>query len=255
MEDQFFAALDEAAKDDDIKVVVIKGAGRAFSAGHDLDTVGFVYGMGTEREHRTSQRIRLKVDRDWLYRDHGMKLFLHPKITIAQVHGYCTGEGVIIVAECDLAIAAEDTQIGHMEQRIGFSGSGISTLSHLILTIGLKRMLDVILTGRLIDGKEAERIGLVNKAVPANKLEEEVNKLARAICLLPRDGIAVGKITRHLIYDSLGLTASHTAGYISHTLFTNLRWEPNEYNFFRERRDKGTKVGFHGRDVRYAGLV
>ncbi|MDY6836054.1 MAG: enoyl-CoA hydratase/isomerase family protein [Chloroflexota bacterium] len=254
--DDFYAALGIAEEDDDVKAIVIKGAGRAFSAGHDLNTVGHVYGMGTgkEGERRASERIRLKVDREWLV-GHHQRLFLCPKITIAQVHGYCVGEGIMMLCCCDLAVATEDAQIGHTEQRLGFAGSGGGTIQLLILTVGLKRALDMLLTGKLIDGREAEQIGLVNKAVPSDKLEEEVDRLANAVCLLPRDGIAIGKATRHMVYDSLGINAGFTHGYYSHTFFTNLRWEDDEYNFFKERRDKGTKTGFHKRDERFSGLV
>lgn len=250
-----YAGLEEAAQDDDVKVVIIEGAGRAFSSGHDLTKVGFIYGFGTGKpaERRPSQRIRLQKDKIGM--DDWMKLFLHPKITIAKVHGYCIGGGLIIVNLCDLAIAAEDALFGFTEQRLGFAGSGIPNINVLIATIGLKRALHLLLTGRMIDGKEAERIGLVNKAVPPSKLEEEVNKEAQALTLLPRDGIAIGKATRHLIYDSMGLTQGFAQGYMSHTLFTNLRWEEGEYNFFKERRNKGAKAGFHGRDERFRGLV
>ena len=80
-------------------------------------------------------------------------------------------------------------------------------------------------------------------------------KLAKAMTLLPRDGFAIGKATRHLIYDRLGLLSDFIPAYISHTLFTNLRWEPDEYNFFKERREKGAREAFHKRDERYSGLV
>lgn len=256
MTDQFYSALKEAVDDDDVKVVIIRGAGRAFSAGHDLTEVGFVYGYGSGQpgERRPSQRTRLKLDRlNWW--QHHLEVFLCPKITIAQVHGYCIGEGLAIASCCDLAVAAEDAQIGHTEQRLGFAGSGIGTLNILILTVGLKRAVDLMLTGRQIDGTEAERIGLVNKAVSIDKLEEEVMRMAKAMTLLPRDGIAIGKATRHMMYDTLGLTAGFATGYYSHAFFTNLRWESDEYNFFKQRRDKSAKAGFHGRDARYAGLV
>ena len=253
--DDFQAALCEAEEDDDVKIVVIKAAGRAFSAGHDLTKVGFVYGIGTGKpgERRASQRVRLKVD-NAMY-DGLRRLFLFPKITVAQVHGYCIGEGLMVVCCCDLAIAAEDAQLGHTEQRLGFAGSGIPNIPILIATVGLKRAMDLLLTGRHIDGKEAEQMGLVNKAVPADKLEAEVNTLVQALALLPRDGIAIGKAARRLTYENMGLMSGFSDGYISHTMFTNLRWEPDEYNFFKERRNKGAKAGFHGRDARYAGLV
>ena len=252
----FHAALTEAEEDDDIKVVIIKANGRAFSAGHDLEEVGFVYGYGTGEagERRPSQRIRLKIDRMGFGENH-RRLFYFPKITIAQVHGYCIGEGMIIATLCDITIAAEDAQLGHSEQRLGFAGSGIGSIPHLMLAVGWKRGRELLLTGRHISGREAAEIGLVNRAVPSDKIEDEVNKMAEAMCLLPRDGIAIGKAMTEAVYDRFGLGSGFVYGYIGHTLFTNLRWESDEYNFFRERRDKSAKAGFHGRDDRFAGKV
>ena len=119
-----------------------------------------------------------------------------------------------------MAIASEDAQIGCPEQRLGFAGSGVAGITHMILTIGLKRTLDLILTGRTISGKEAAEIGLVTKAVPIDKLEEEVEKVAKAITLLPRDGIAIGKATRHLIYDRIGINQRfHPCLYLPHHVY------------------------------------
>lgn len=256
MQDEFYDALGKAEDDDDIKVVIIKGAGRAFSAGHDLNTVYFVYGGGTGKpgERRPSQRARLHVDRKWIEGCH-MRLLYCPKVTIAAVHGYCIGEGLAVALACDIFIAAEDAQIGCAEQRLGFAGSGIGYIPILMLSVGLKRARELLLTGRLISGAEAERIGLVAKAVPRDKLDEEAERIAKAVTLLPRDGIAIGKAMTQLVYDSLGLTTGHIIGYIGHTLFTNLRFEPDEFNFIKERREKGTKVAFHERDARYVGVI
>ncbi len=251
--DDFHAALDEVEKDDDVKVLIIKGNGRAFSAGHDLATVGFVYGYGTgkdKNERRPSQRIRLKVDRKAFGENH-LRLFLYPKVTIAQIHGYCIGEGIILAACCDLAVAADDSRIGHSEQRMGFAGSGMGTIPILIATVGLKRAMDILLTGRHLDGKEAERYGLVNRSVPTEKLDETVLELAKTISLMPRDGIAIGKAHRQMSYEAMGLTQGFTQGYLTHTLFTSLRWEPDEYNFFKVRRDDSVRTAIHARDARY----
>jgi enoyl-CoA hydratase len=249
-------AFDRAADDDDVKVIILKGSGRAFTVGHDLTKVGFIYGMGTGKkgESRPSQRIRLKYDKMGMD-DNMMHVFLNPKITISQLHGYCIGGGVYFPLLCDLAVAAEDAKLGLTEQRLGFSGSGVLGITHLIYHIGMKRAMELLLTGKTISGKEAAAIGLVNKAVPADKLDEETLKLAKAIALLPRDGIAIGKATRHLIYDRIGLISDFIPAYISHTLFTNLRWEDDEFNFFKERRDKGSaRDAFHARDQRYKSL-
>jgi len=248
--DDFYAALGEAEDDDEVKVVVIRGAGRSFCAGHDLDSVGHVYGMGTGQsgERRASQRMRLKVDRRWM--EHHLKLLLFPKITIAQVHGHCVGEGTIMMEACDLAVVADDAQISHAEQRLGFAGSGLNLLP-LYLTVGMKRARDLLITGRTISGVEAVQMGLANRSVPPDELEQAVAELCGQIVLLPADGIAIGKASNHWIMDILGATSGLIQGYVTHTLFTNLRFEPDEFNFFRERREGGTRSAFHARDDRY----
>ncbi len=243
--DDLHAALTQAEDDDEIKVVILKGAGPDFCAGHDLSGVGLVYGMKDKGE-RVNQRIRYKWDRQH-FDEHFKRMFLFPKITVAQVHGHCLGEGSIFVECCDMAIAAEDAEFGHPEVWLG--GMGVGILPIIIATVGLKRAMDLMTSGRRIDGREAERIGLVNKVVPADKLEEEVNKLAETLSRLPRDGIAIGKALRHMAYEAMGLTSSFTQQGIFHTWATNMHWEKDEYSFFKARRDKGVAGGYKGRDA------
>jgi len=244
------AALDEAELDDKIKVVIIKGAGRAFSAGFDISRVYHVYEDFDEEpgKRRPSQRSRLWLDRKWT--EGNQRILLFPKVTVAQVHGHCIGEGATIAEQCDITIVADDAHISHAEQRLGFAGSG-ENLVALFQMVGYKRARELVLTGRAIDGKEAERIGWATKSVPYDNLEEEVYKVAKEICLLPHDGIAIGKASNHQILDILGITQGWLHAYITHTLFTNLRFESNEYNFIRQRKDEGTRAGIHKRDDRY----
>jgi enoyl-CoA hydratase len=245
--DDFYAALDEADDDDDVKVVVIKGAGPSFCAGHDLNTVGRIYGMEPEKR-RASERIRLKVDKN-IYQKH-LYLLLFNKITIAQIHGHCIGEGSLMMNFCDIAIAADDAKISYADHRLGFAGSG-SNLLPLFQSVGMKRARYLLLTGRPVSGRKAEEIGLVSKSVPAKRLDAEVKDLAKDIGLLPRDGISIGKAATHLWYDALGLTKGWGLGYVTHSFFTNLRFEPDEFNFFKQREEKGVTEAMHARDKRY----
>jgi len=249
-------AITEVEQDDDVKVVVFKGAGKSFSCGYDLGRVYFVYGGGSgkpeDKSRRPSQRSRLAYDR-WRS-DSLRRIFLLDKITIAQVHGYCIGGGLYMSLCCDMTIAAEDAKIGHSEQRLGFSGA-MYVFPIEVALIGQKRARELLLTGKLIDGTEAERIGLVNQVVPADQLETETRKLARSMTLLPRDGIAIGKATARLAYDSMGLSSAFGQGYIGHTLFTNIRYEPGEFNFIKRRRDVGMREAFKERDARYKDLI
>ncbi|MFH1351859.1 MAG: enoyl-CoA hydratase/isomerase family protein [Pseudomonadota bacterium] len=248
--DEFLSALDRAADDDDVKVVIIKGAGRSFCAGHNLDRIYKVYeeqDTGPEKR-RPSQRARLRIDRKWLEGHH--KILLFPKITIAQVHGHCVGEGALIAENCDIAIVADDAHISHAEQRLGFAGSGVN-LMPLYQLVGYKRARWMCLSGDAIDGKEAERIGWATKSVSPEELEKEVEAVAKRMTLLPKDGIAIGKASNFMIVQSLGLTEGLGNAIMSHTLFTNLRFEPGEYNFVKKRKDEGTREGIHKRDERY----
>lgn len=248
--DDFVAALDKASEDDEVKVVVIKGSGRAFCAGHDLSRIFKVYEEQDKEpgKRRPSQRARLKIDREFLANH--QKVLLFPKITIAQVHGICVGEGSLIAEMCDITIVADDAHISHAEHRLGFAGSG-SNLLPLFQSLGYKKARWLLLSGEAISGIEAERIGWATKSVPFEKLEEEVNKTAKQMSLLPYDGIAIGKAANHLILDTLGITHGWAQAYLTHAFFTNLRWEPGEYNFVKERKDKGVKEGVHKRDERY----
>jgi enoyl-CoA hydratase len=254
---EWWNAIKEAGVDDNVKVIIIKGAGRAFSAGHDLGLVGSYYGfkLGKDagKERRPSERIRLYRDRRLFWTEY-MDLLYSWKPTIAQIHGHCHGGACFLQLCCDISIAAEDAEISVKDQRLGFAGSS-APIPLLVYHVGPKIMREMVLTGRSFTGKEAQEVGLINRAVPADKLDEEVNKVARAICLQPRDGVAIGKAVTHWAYDSMGLSNQFMQMTIGHTLFTNLRWEEDEYNFFRERREQGTKDGFHGRDERFKGLT
>jgi len=249
-------ALTMVEEDDDVKAVVLKGAGKSFSSGYDLGRVYFVYGGGSgkkeDKTRRPSQRSRLAYDR---WRSESLRrIFNLSKITIAQVHGYCIGGGLYMSLCCDMTIAAEDAKIGHSEQRLGFSGAMYAFPIEVML-IGQKRARELLLTGKLIDGTEAERIGLINQVVPADQLEAETRKLAQSMTLLPRDGIAIGKACARLAYDSMGLSSAFGQGYLGHTMFTNTRYEPEEFNFLKRRRDVGVKDAIRERDARYKDLI
>jgi len=246
------AALDEVERDDDVKALVFKGSGKGFSSGYDLGRVYFVYGGGTGKAEddtrRPSQRARLAYDK---WRAESLRrIFFMDKITIAQVHGYCIGGGLYMSLCCDMTVCADDSKIGHAEQRLGFAGA-MYVFPILMSLIGQKKARELLLTGRLLDGKEAERIGLVNKTVPRDQLDDEVRKLAASMTLLPRDGIAIGKACARLAYDSMGLSTAFGQGYLGHTMFTNTRFEKGEFNFLKRRRDVGVKDAVKERDARY----
>jgi enoyl-CoA hydratase len=193
----------------------------------------------------------LKFDRS-LFFEHAQDILLCPKLTVVQAHGYLLGASMDLFLLCDFIVAAEDCKLGEIEVRLGIPNHTISPI--MILRCGLTNALDLCLTGRMIDGKEAARIGLVNRAVPADRLEDEVNRYAEGFARFPRDGIAMGKAAKHSVLDMMGVTRGLTHAYIMHTLQTNIHFEPDEFNFFKARRDMGVKDAIHARNDYYSLL-
>jgi enoyl-CoA hydratase len=246
------AVVDEA---DDLKVLIIKGAGRALAAGAPLHEVGFVYGWKEpktgEKSPRTPIRHRLKFDRNLFY-ECAQKLLFFPKITVVQAHGYLLGASMDMYMLCDFIIGAEDCQFGEVEVRLGMPNLTITPM--MILRCGLTNALDLCLTGRMLDGKEAARIGLINRAVPAVRLEAEVNRYAEGFAKFPFDGISMGKASKQVVYDIMGITSGLTNHFMMHTMGTNIHFEDDEFNFFKARRDMGVREAVRARSKFYKQL-
>ena len=247
--DRMMTCIADAEQDDDVRVVIITGAGGHFSAGHDLAEIGSEYGFDPSgKGRRPSQRARLNFDRRHLnqFRD----LFYCSKPTIALVRGYCVGAGLHIVEACDLAIASDAARIGHPEQKAGLAGAAYMTAWN-ILAAGPKKARELLLIADMLEPEQAVQMGLVNKVVPDADLEAAGEDWAGRIAKLPRDAIAFGKAATHLALDSLGMTSQFAHGYVVHALSTNIRYEEDEYNFMKKRRDEGVRSASHGREERY----
>jgi enoyl-CoA hydratase/carnithine racemase len=172
------AALDELEKDGHIRAVVIKGAGKSFSAGIDI----------TEFSGK-----RLLEYREWIAWMEKMTLTIAAmgKPVIAAVHGYAVANGTGLLAACDLAVAAEGTRIGTTAINVGLFCMGPAV--PLSRCVGRKKALEMLLTGNMIDARMAERIGLVNKVVPPEKLDEEAMELANQLVAKSPVALQMGK--------------------------------------------------------------
>jgi enoyl-CoA hydratase len=247
--DTLVAALHEAEADDEVKVIILKGRGQSFCSGHDYNDAVRSYGLEATtpgiKPRRPSQRSRLLRDRK--LGENYMAFQYSFKPVIAQVHGWCTGAGLYLVELVDLAVAADDAKFSHAEQRLGLAGNTWH-LNTQIMTYGQKKARELLLLGDNFNGHDAERMGLVNLSVPAEQLEATVEEWARRIAQHPRDALVTGKAMFQMALDSMGGSQQIYRGYVGHTLGTNLRLEEDEYNFLRERREKGTTEAFRERN-------
>jgi methylglutaconyl-CoA hydratase len=164
--DELTSRLGQLAHDDDIRVVVLTGAGRGFCAGADLRRMR----SASPLEDRAEYDSILVLNRT---------LWDYPKPTIAAVHGFALGAGANLMSWCDMAIADESTRIGYPEVRAGVPSATV--IPTLMRTVGRKRMYELILTGEPITAAEAERIGLVNRVVGSGQALKTAHELAAVI--------------------------------------------------------------------------
>jgi len=195
-------ALDQAENDPEVRVVILAAAGKSFSAGYDLS--GSPYISIPEGYDQWTLGNSLRTLRGISQRY--LKIMNLTKPVIAQVQGHCLAGGCYLQMCCDIAIAAEDAILGHPAGKQG----GVTSMPLWVWLLGARKTKELLMTCRLIDGKEAERIGLVNKAVPADKLEEEVWQMAREIAEVPPDGMMMMKEAINTHTEILGLGAAFT---------------------------------------------
>jgi len=199
------AALETLAADRQTRIVVIAGAGPAFCAGHDLRELRANPG----RQHYEAvfaQCARLMT-----------RIVRLSKPVIARVHGVATAAGCQLVASCDLAVAAEDARFATPGVNIGlFCSTPMVALSR---AVGRKPAMEMLLTGNLIGAVEARQWGLVNRVVPADKLDEAVQALAREVASKSPLTLAIGKEAFYRQAE-LGLDAAYA--YASEVMTTNM---------------------------------
>ena len=177
--DQMLDALDTVAGDDTVRVLVIEGRGPAFSAGHDLAEMTADHDADFyEQLFSTCVRLMTRV--------HEL-----PQPVIAKVHGVATAAGCQLVAACDLAVAADDARFATPGVNIGLFCS--TPMVPVARSVGRKRALERLLTGEMIDAPTALEWGLVNRVVPAARLDAEVEALASRIASASPYVIALGK--------------------------------------------------------------
>ena len=183
---------------DDLKVVVVRGAGRAFSAGADIGSFGQAGGVDDEaaRRHATDLGRRMA---DAIA---GMRA-----LTVAAIHGHCVGGAVVLASACDLRVAAEGTRFAIPEVDLGIplTWSGIP---RLVREIGPALTKELVLTCRPFDAREAHAMRFVNQVVPYDELDAAVERLVAMLAAQPAYALSVTKQHVNAVAEEAGSTAA-----------------------------------------------
>ncbi|MDX6670980.1 MAG: enoyl-CoA hydratase [Solirubrobacteraceae bacterium] len=197
-------ALGRAWEDDEVRAIRLRGAGRAFCAGYDIEWGSEVM---TQEEGDVWDPIadyRLMTR----YVDAYMELWRSPKPVIAQVHGFCVGGGTDFALCSDLIVCAEDCRIGYPPARVW----GSPTTAMWVYRLGLERTKRLLLTGDPLDGRRAVEWGLASEAVPADDLDAAGLALARRVALLPANQLHMMKLLINQAYEQMGLRTTQLIG-------------------------------------------
>jgi enoyl-CoA hydratase len=250
---ELVAAVERADRDEGVHVIVLAGAGRAFCAGYDL----MQYAQGSDAT-RYSQDMPWDPMRDYAAMmrntDAFMSLFRSSRPVICKVHGFAVAGGSDIALCCDIILMAEDARIGYMPARVW----GCPTTAMWLYRLGPEKAKRMLFTGDKIDGREAEKLGLVLKAVPAQELDKEVEALAQRIGSVPQNQLTMQKLMLNGALVNMGLQSTQMMA----TLFDGIARHTREgLNFKRRAGEEGWKQAVEERDqgsfdwTRYEPLV
>jgi enoyl-CoA hydratase len=225
MPDELEAAVHLATADPQVKVIVLRGAGRAFCAGFDFGggfhhwddalTTDGAWDPGKDFATATSDQGAVPKF---------MSLWRSPKPVIAQVHGWCVGGGSDMALCADLVIASEDARIGTSYSRMW----GCYLTGMWLYRLGLTKAKEYALSGRPLSGLEAVEAGLINAAVPFARLEAEVRERAEQLAGIPSSQLAAMKLIVNQAYENMGLASTQTLGPILDGLMRNT---PDAHSF------------------------
>ncbi|HVB91253.1 MAG TPA: enoyl-CoA hydratase [Acidimicrobiales bacterium] len=195
--DELDAAFDLADRDDAVRVVILAGAGKHFSSGHDLKAL--VGSDEPDKWVRMRQTPEGKFQHEkTMYYDRCLRIHDFRKPTIAAVQGSCVAAGLMLAAMCDLIVAADDAAFSNPVLRL--TGAGVELLVEP-WELGIRKAKEFLLTGDIIDAHEAWRLGLVNRVVPRAELMARTRELADRVALVP-------PVTAQTVKDTINHTAT-----------------------------------------------
>ena len=234
--DEAFAA---AANDDEVRVVILRGAGRAFCAGYDLK-------QDAEEGTKDAAEWHRELDRDTRRL---LRILELPKPVIASVHSYCLAGGTDLMLACDLAVASDDALFGYVDIRFG---SGIVSM-FLPWVVGVRAAKELVFTGEdRIPAAEALRIGLVNRVVPRDQLDDATMALADEIASNEPFVVRTMKASINRVWQLAGLRAALDANTELDVMIETANL-PARDEFRRITQEEGLKAAIAWRDARYRG--
>ena len=248
LRDDLEAALRELNPGDAVRVIRLKAAGRAFCAGYDLTpergalnwrpnqrTGDNAWQLGESRIALDREGLRQSVDR-WLW------MWSYRKPIVAQVHGWCLAGGGEMIGACDIVFAAQDARFGHPAGRaIGIP----PTLGMWPIKIGLLKTKELLFSGDTIDGVEAERLGMINRALPLDELDAQTMAYCQRIAQVPLDGLSVHKHSANRWFEIMGLRTAAAEGAEFDAIWHEA---PSIAEFSNKARQEGLKAALEWRD-------
>ena len=243
--------LDTVAEDDDITVVVLRGAEGVFSTGADMNNAYGWYGEAdttTEpRRSRPSQRRRLTVDRKTFGFYHNLMGF--PKVTVGEISGYALGGGFEMALMTDISVIARDTRIGMPATR--FLGPALGSLHMFFHRLGPVLARRLLLTGDIVTAADVEHLGVFTETCDGSAVTARARYWAQKAAKMPADGVVIAKEAFRLVEQSQAYQGEEVAGYLFHAYGTNLQFAPGEFNFVKTRAQHGTQAAFRLRDEHF----
>jgi len=229
--DDIDAAFDEADADDAVRVVVLAGAGKHFSSGHDLKALVGQAEADEWRRMRDTPEGKFRHEKV-MYFDRCVKIYNFRKPTIAAVQGSCVAAGLMLACMCDLIVAADDAKFSNPVLKM--TGAGVELLVEP-WEIGPRKAKEFMLTGDKIDAQEAWRLGLVNRIVPRDELASAVHALAEQIALVPPTTAQVVKESINHTMELQGKADSWKYHFMAHHWMHNTS---TALNALEERKQK-----------------
>jgi enoyl-CoA hydratase len=249
--------LDRVADDDDLTVVLLRGADGVFSTGADMNNAYGWYGEPSSKQSadsetrsaksRPSQRRRLTVDRKSFSFYHNLMGF--PKVTVGEISGYALGGGFEIALMTDISVIGRDTKIGMPATR--FLGPALGSLHMLFHRLGPVLARRLLLTGDIIDAEAVENLGIFTETCDPGQVAARARYWAEKAAKMPADGVVIAKEAFRLVEQSQAYQGEEVASYLFHAFGTNLQFAPGEFNFVKTRAQHGTKEAFRRRDEHF----